>query len=257
MFTNTGFSYDGIRGEEILGLRIVRSGTGLYDQLHGVRRKVIKDKIRGRQVPYFYGYEEEVLEFEVTFNKPTPWTFEQRAEVTRWFDQDRHKEFISDDFPIIFRCSRVGQPIFSNVGSNEGFVTMQFECDAPHGWSQKKVHTFDLTTNPTSTTIEVYNRSNVYGYYEPIINFDLSGSATSISIANNTDGGRIFEFTGLDTLEQIEVDNDLKRIVSSTGNLRLSNLTSRRFFRMPQGRNVLEVTGTCTLQFICQFPIMI
>ncbi len=257
-FINTAFTFDGIDSEDMYGLKLIKLNTDFFEQNFGVPRMTIKEKIKGRKKPYFYGLEEDVLSFTVILAKETSWTYKERQEIIKWLFQNTYKEFISLDTPnIIFKCIAVGNPKFYNNSLNQGYAEIQFECDAPHAWSPISIQKFDLSGNTTSTIIELSNKSNIEKYYYPEIEFQLQDDSTSVKLENLSDGGRVFEFTNLQTNETVYVNNATKHIISDTGLYRLSNLTNKQFLRLIYGVNQIKVTGKCTLQFRSQYPIAV
>jgi hypothetical protein len=103
--------------------------------------------------------------------------------------------------------------------------------------------------------LEIENIGNIKPYHYPEVEFLLQGDSTGITIQNLSDSGRIFEFTNLTMGENIYVDNDKQRIITSLSDTyRLDNF-NKNWLRLVQGVNQLKITGKCTLQIRCQFPM--
>lgn len=257
-FVDTRFSFDGIESEDMYDLHLVQTESGLIEKTFGMPRSTVKEYSKRRRKPTHYGIQEEVLMLNIKIAKEDGWTTRQELEVKRWLSKKTFREFISYDTPdIIYKCKRVGQPVFYTNGSH-GYVEIEFECDAPHAYSRLSVETFDLSTNTGTEIIEIENRSNIDDeYYYPEIEVELQDTSTSFSVVNLTDNQRVFEFTDLNVGEGIYVNNEHGTIISSLDIPRLDNLTNRRFFRMKYGVNRIEVTGKVIIQFRCQFPVIV
>lgn len=259
MFVGTSFSYNGKSGDDMYGLKVVRTSSGLIQQTFGLSRKTLTDKIKNRSKVYTYGVEQDVLSFEVEFAKEGDWTYQQRIEVARWLLQkEKYLTFVSDDYPLEFDCMATDQAEFYTNGK-KGCMKVKFECNSSCAYSPTAINTYNLTSNtPTGTIIEMYNKSNVGDmYFWPEIQFKLSGTDTGFSFTNLNDDNRVFAFTGLSTNEEIYVNNETEKIYSATSNTRLSNLTDGKFFRLVYGLNRIKVIGTGTLTTRMRYPMMI
>jgi len=257
-FVNTDFIFDGINSSDMYNLKIVKLETGLFEQTFGMPRSTIKDFIKNRKKPYFYKLREDVLKLNIQIAKDTEWTNQEKYDVLKWLSQETYKDFIStDQNDIVYKCILVGEPKFYNNGNNEGYAELEFECDAPHAYTQQTVQTFDLSDNTTTTTIEVENKSNIDDYYYPEVEVALQGTSTSFILTNLSDGGRQFEFTSLTSGETIYINNESGTIISDLDLNRLPNLTDKKFFRLVYGVNQIQVTGEMILKIRYQYPIIV
>ena len=103
---------------------------------------------------------------------------------------------------------------------------------------------------------DVHNRSTHNGWYCPKVELTLSG-ASSFSIQNDSDGGRISAFTDIPAgfaNAVISIDNQNQIITSSTGD-NLYPYFNKKFFRLARGDNRLKITGTGKLKILCSFPV--
>jgi len=258
MFISTNFTYDNSTSDE-MGVWLVRVETGLVEQNFGIPRTTITEKIKGRKRPYLYGFTEEVIKFSITLAKSNTnhtWTLAEKRSICTWLFKNSYKDFVSDDdIEIVYKCVAVGSPKFYTSTNEDGYCVVDFECDAPHPWSASNVQTFDLSSISSATTIQIQNLSNIDDYYYPELEFQLKSTATAFKLVNNNDGGRIFEFTGLNALETVYINNETKQIISDSGNYRYSALTDKRFFRLPYGTSNCVISYPCIITVRSQFPI--
>jgi hypothetical protein len=265
MFTSELFTINGTKSSDIGvdGCYLVRTESEITRPIMG-QKSVVKDTIRYKNLPYFYTVEKDIISFDLKFSLlNNEFDSDRLFEVSSYFAQDKYVEFTSADYPgIIFYVIATSIELIT-YGSFKGFLQVRLENFANFAISNLEIATFDFSNLTTPQTFELYAKFNVnhpkYGaYYFPKLLIDMKGSATSITINNISDGNRSFGFTGLTPLESLEIDNDLKQIVSSTGNYRLNNMINNHaWFRLTKGLNKLIVNAPSTLQFQCQFLIYV
>ena len=255
-FISVGFSYDGVRGEDMFGLKLVRESASLIDQFFGRSRDILKDQLKYDNRIIDYGTKDNNLEFTVYLAKENPWTFQERTEVNRWLFKNSFRDFITDDYPLVFKIKPKNAK-FSNTGGQQGIIKIDFESNASTAFSPLSSQSFDLSSNTGTTNISITNSSNFSGKftrYRPEMQFTLSGS-TSIMIENLSDGGRTFEMTGLTDGETIYVNHRTGKTIPETA---IANVENRRFLELVYGANNLRITGQLSdLTFRMQFPIMV
>ena len=240
------------------GIMLVKMDSGLIEQPFGISRKTITDKIKNNSRNYYYGTESEVINFKLQFMKFSPWTYEQRVRVTQWFFYSGYKDFISEDFPLVYKIIGVGEPKFYNNGNNEGYLEIEFETDQPYAYSPVEISSFDLSDNVSTTIITAENKSNVpdFYYYNPEIQIELL-EGVGFVINNLTDGNREFSFSGLTEGEVVYCNCETGLVYSTLNNTRLSNLSNKQFLRLKYGVNNLMVAGKVNILFRMQYPMMV
>lgn len=132
--------------------------------------------------------------------------------------------------------------------------TAKVTCDSPYGYMFPK--NFHYSCSGTSN-IQLISRSTINQLYYPKMKIQLNGSNT-ISIVNQSCGNSELKFSGLPQSHflTISVDNDLCKIESSDN--AYSNLyqyCNFNWFPLKRGMNKIRVTGSCILDFICEFPV--
>ena len=256
MFIETDAVFDGTYFSD-MDLTLISTGSGAREVNFGTKQSIVEEKVRSKN--YLYRVDEEPLTFSIAvlLDEDKEWSYEKRREVINWLFKKEYKEFRSLDFPnIVYYVIAAGDAKLTLASSQRGYFTIEFRCDAPHGWTYPvSVIDYDLSTNTTSTIIEIENLSNIREVYYPELEFVLQGTSTSLSIVNLSDGLRTFSFSGLNTSEEIYVDNDKQRIITSVANTYRLDKFNKNWLRLVQGANRLQITGKCTLQIRCQFPM--
>lgn len=260
-FTSELFTIDGIQASSIgvNGAILVRTNSEISRSVIG-SKNILKDTIRYRNIPYFYGVEKDVITFDLKISLLDN-EFDQNAmdELGRIFAKDRYVKFTSCDFPNIEFYVICKSMDLITYGTYKGWISVQLENFASFGVSHCEDY-WDFSNLTTTQTFEIYAKFNVMHpkykeyYYFPILNIDMKGSSTNITITNLSDENRTFGFTGLTAQETLEIDNDAKSIISSTGNGRIDNLVGHRWFRFVSNVNKLTINQPCILQFISYFP---
>lgn len=127
-------------------------------------------------------------------------------------------------------------------------------CDSPYGY--RFPEKFHYICNGT-TNIQLISRSTINQLYYPKMKIQLNGSDT-ISIVNQSCDGAELKFTGLpqEYFLTISVDNDLCKIESSDASYsNLYQYCNFNWFPLKRGMNKITITGSCILDFICEFPV--
>lgn len=124
-------------------------------------------------------------------------------------------------------------------------------CDGPYAY--RYPHTYSYSIDG-STAVTLYNSSSLHGYYKPKLSW-VTSSGGDVEIVNQSDNGRTFAFSGVPTsVTTIDVDNE-NCLITNSADLNLYKYFNYNFLRLVPGANVLEVTGTGTLQITCEFPV--
>lgn len=256
MFINTSFTFDNITSDTY-NLMLCKLDIGLIEGQFGIKRSIIEEKVTGKSSPYFFGLEDEPLTFTTILAREKEWDYETRNAVARWLFKNDYRDFVSTDNPnIVYKCICIDNPTIALTGNSEGYITLNWRCDGKCPYSPVYLETFDLTSNTTTTTITIENKSNLNEYYYPEIEFTLSGDSTGFKLKNLTDSGRESTFTTLNTEEKVYVNNQRKQIISDDNVYRYGNFNNN-WFRLVYGINQIQVTGKGTLAVRSQFPIMI
>lgn len=258
MFINSEFYYDGQSSKEF-NISIVHVSGGLVAGQFGINRNIKEEKIFNNPLPYFFGLEETPLTFTLELYLDGSWSYEQRTKIAKWLFKNDYKSFYSIDNPqVIYECMAVGNPSRHFTGSFEGYVNIEFRCNAPYAWSPISTQTYDFSNNVDIQTITLENNCNLNDYiHYPEVEFQLVGDCTGITITNVTNGGKQTSFTGLNEGETIYIDNKKKIIkTDETGLYRYSKF-NKVWFCLVYGQNQIQVVGKCILRIRSRFPVVV
>lgn len=257
---STDFSYDNRDCSEF-GLYVVRLQRGMVQTPYTSNKTILEEHPKKVITPFFFGVQHQPLTFDVTLAPIDADEFDQDKlyEIGRWLFQDKYKPFISgDNEGKIYYCMPVNKVDFYTNDFKNGYINLEFRCRDGFGWTFPQEAEYDLSDNvgSTPTSIVINNVSNVgVEYYYPEIEIELQESETGFSITNNSDGGRVCSFSGLDTSETIYIDNQKKTIVSDTDAYRFDEW-NKIWFRLVQGYNYIDIVGKCIITFKTQYPII-
>jgi hypothetical protein len=264
-FTSDKFIINGVNSSDIGvdGCYLIRRESEINRQIMG-QRSVVKDTIRYKSLPYFYTTEQNVIEFDLKFSLlEGEFTEDKLYEISSLFSKNNYVEFRSIDYPgVVFFVIATSIELIT-FGSFQGYLQIHLENCAGHAFSEMMVSTFYFSSLTTPQIFEIDAKFNVphpkHGfYYYPELLIDMKGSATAITIIANSDAGRNFGFTNLTPLENLVIDNELKQIISSTDNYRLSNMiNSHAWFRLIQNHNIFTVNAPSIIQIKARYPLYI
>jgi len=262
-FTGMDFIINGVKSSDIgiNGCYLVRTNAEISYPLMG-NKTIVEEKVDKRNAPYFYGVETEPLEFDLKFclleDRMTPDTLYDLAMV---FAKDKYVSFESCDFiGRIFYVICLELNVIT-YGTYQGWIEAHLRTSSSNAFSNIEIATFDLSDLTAPTEIVITNKSNVmnlkYGeyIYEPQITVDLLDNNTSFTFTNLSNGGEVFGFTGLTANESLTAYNKDRRIVSSTGNPRISKLINKNWFKLVYGDNRIVIDKKMIVQIRSQFPL--
>jgi len=226
--------------------------SGLYeDELIG-EQKILKTTIKNRTKPYFQGIERSPKTLKITAAFLEAWDDDKMDDVINWlFDVDYYVPLIFDELPNrIFYVLPVGSVSLFHNGLKQGYFNLELECNDHYSYSPVYSVEYDLTTNPTTTTIEINNLGHTYCY--PNIIVEKSGTGV-FQINNLSDANAEFKFDSITDGRTVTIYNEEEIIVSSQAGEYLDDDFNDGFLRLLRGVNELEITGTGVVTFQYQF----
>jgi hypothetical protein len=266
MFASELFIIDGVSSKDlgVNGCYLVRTNSQMDRQIIG-DRDIVMDKSPYLDTPFFYKTNKNNIEFDLQFSiLDDIYTEDTLFELNKVFAQDRFVTFSSLDYPKVFFYVICTSLHLITFGMHKGWLEAHMVTSAPYAYALPQVSTFDFSDLITTQTFEIFCKSNVmnslYGQYVyfPKLKIDMKGSATAITLNNKSDGNRAFGFTGLTALESLDIDNELKKIESSTESNRIGNmLTGHLWFRLVYGRNVISINAPAIIQIEQVVPVYI
>lgn len=267
-FEGCGFAFDGVPASEF-GLILYDFGSNTQgDSPIASTGEIISETLQKRARSYLYGVSQsKPLEFQLVFgvnrrsasaHKPLDrWDIQA---ITAWLtghDDGKWKwlEIEQPDLETVrYRCL-----ISELTPISEGLETWGFSCrvtcDSPFGYTYPETYCYRLTGE--SKKILLFNRSSFHGAYYPRLEIFLKGG-DGISIVNESDGERKFQFSGLAGFVPLilTVDNE-NQVIQADKRLPKSAYSyfNMNFFRLVRGDNSLVISGQGLIKIICEFPV--
>lgn len=251
------FIFDNIKSQDMEEMWLVRMESGLVESPFFGGQDIEEEWVGDRITPYDYGIQLNPIEFTIKISPlDKKWTPQLKNAIGRWLIHREYKLFQTcDDLGKYYYVKCVEAPNFK-LASNRGYLELTFRSNSAFAWSPTYIDSHDLRINPTSKIITMDNLSNINQNYRPIIEIELTGGSTGVTLKNLSNGGLNFEFVGLSPNELISVDNENEFILSNNP---LSNPFSKfdgDFLELVYGVNQIEVFGKCIIRTKMQFPIL-
>lgn len=266
MFISSAFTINGVSSTElgVTGVKIIRTDGGpVTAQMMG-DRTVKQEKLPKSDVSILYDVEQNNIEFDLklAFSGNEDLSPENLLSLTKDFSKTKYVPFTSAEYPgKVFYVITTTMHKVRN-GDFKGWLELHLVTPTPYAFFEPSVEVFDLSSIAAPTNIELINPTNVmsrkYGdyIYQPKLIIELKGATTSFSLSNIS-SGEICSMTDLTVLETITLDNEHRRIVSSTGSPRISHLVNRNWFRLIGGTNVIQVDHQMILTANLRIPVYI
>lgn len=263
-FYGSEFIFDGVPSSEY-GLMIYSFGSEGQEDVSFQNGEIIEDRIPGRYDALTYGLvQNQALEYTLVFGANMESIDAERhidryevETIAAWLTGHNRRKWLTivqDDMEYYrYKCF-ISELKLITDGSMPWAFSCKVTCDSPFAYSLPEEYVYTVA-NETNLFI-LFNRSKFSGYYRPNMVITPQGGGT-VSIVNQSDNNRTFQFTSLPGSEkEIYIDNKNQIISGSTG-LNLYPYFNMKFMRLVHGDNKLSITGNATVKFICEFPVNI
>ncbi len=187
----------------------------------------------------------------------TVWTDIEIADVVGWLFQDTFKKFQPTDFTeqsynLVYYLKAIEMKKFLNPNL-EGYIEITFQ---PYDAYVYAVSNNSLVVGGRETRT-ITNLSNVNSVYYPKIRVrNLGNVYNTITISNQTNG-KTLSISGMESGEMVIIDCAIGSVVNENGGNRFSVLQNFDFIGLDRGNNVISLSANCTIEFICEFPMII
>lgn len=276
------FVFDDIPSWEY-GLVIYDLGGANEDGDFTTPAEIVEDRINNRYTPLHYGVKRnEPLKFQLHFGVD-PRAVDKREWLDRWeidaiaswlteHNDYKYLEIFQQDLDTIrYKCI-ITDLTYSSYGKYPWAFTCEVTCDSPYAYLYPESHIISLTSTSGATSAGKIERIRCLAspkYYRPKLKITTS-NVQSISIINNSDGGRELSLTNLPggsmTLS-IDNENEILSKLDNNGaidtSLNLYDKFNMKYFRFVRGINEIYLSATrknstvfsVAAEFLCEFPI--
>ena len=263
-FCGNTFIFDDIPCTEF-GLMLYHFGSNEQDDVNFQNGSVIEDRLPSRYDALMYGISQnQALEYTLVFGANMD-SIDQNSSLDRfeveaivaWLTGHRKRKWLTivqDDMETFRYKCLISELKLITYGDMPWAFSCKVSCDSPFAYTFPEE--FDYTLSG-QTNVNFHNRSSYNGYYCPNLEITLNGGQ-SISIVNESDENRVFEFTGLPTNKDLIIYVDNKnQVITNNLDLNLYPYFNMKFLRLVRGYNMLKITGTGSVKFLCEFPVNI
>jgi phage-related protein len=250
MRESVGIVFDGVEMLKENGVQINDEG-GLFSETFVATKSIKEERVRGNDVPYFFGIEREPLSFSLAFYFDEELSDERKRHIARILDQDVYKPMYAVDNPHrIYYAMCIDDSTHIHNGIQMGYVKLNFRTNAPFAFSPVYFDNHDFSDN-TEKGIEITFEN--HGDYEckPILEVHMLEDG-NFSIINFSNEGQEVKFTNLKKDEVITVDCIKEYVKSNINDLPFENFNDV-YLSFVRGYNYLNVKGKCILNFRYQF----
>jgi len=259
MFNSYEFTFAGV-SSKAFGLMIYDIGNNAQEDVSfGNIAEIEQERIPRMVHPIHYGvnYHAKPLEFSLVFGAQDPLNRYEMEEIAYWLTGYQDYQWMTlgqeDLLHCQFRCL-VKELTPITVGWLPYAFKAKIVCDCPYAYSEEKTQSFTISGE---TTVFVQNDGYVREYVKPVIEYELS-SGNSISIVNQSDGGRTFTLTNIPSgSSRIQIDSGKCMLTDKSVGKNLYANSNLKFPRLVTGDNSLKVTGngTMTVKYRCFYNV--
>lgn len=256
MFNAYEFSFAG-ESSLMYGLMLYDiDGKGQGDVAFGNSADIVETRTNNRIQPIHFGvnYHGKPLEFKLVFGSERALDRYELESIGFWLTGHQNYQWLSIEQPdmerVQFRCL-----ITQLTPISYGWLPIAFEatvvCDCPYAYGFPFEKQYTISGN---TEILFRNESSVREYIKPVISFVPSAGTTTLTVVNESDGGRVFEIKNLPASDiNVIIDNSNGIIQEKNFGYNLYGGFNLNFFRLVHGDNIIQVTGNGTLTITGRF----
>ena len=182
------------------------------------------------------------------------WNEGSITNVYSWLFKKDFKKFQTLDYPGNYNlCYYLKAVSFKKVLNPDfhGYLEVEFKSYSPYCYSIPN----NSPTLSNGETKVITNYSNLYEPYKPKIKISNRG-ASNIRITNRSNGSFV-EVAGLNSGEVIIVDCAMGTVMNSNGDNRFEVLQDYNLLGLEKGDNSINLSGSASVEFICEFPMII
>jgi len=225
---------------------------GLYKEKFMSKVIINRQKIRGRDKPYYMGKEREPIQFQVSFAFSETYDDVLIEDILKWLSPAYFEEMYFSEYPsLIFYCMPVDDIEIVHNGLKEGYLTLTFEnIDC---YKRSPVYS-TLVDNSTDSVVEIMNLGSVSIY--PKIEIEKLTEIGDISIFNLSNGNIEFKIEDLAIGEIVTIYNEDKDITTTLTNTYHYDDHNGYWLELLTGNNRLSITGKCNINFTYEFKYL-
>ena len=266
-FYGCEFCFDGVPCTEY-GLMIYHFGSNAQSDISFQTGDIQEERINGRYDSILYGVSQnKALEYTLVFGANMESIDANRSldryeveAVAAWLTGHTERKWLSisqDDMESFrYKCLITDLKLIT-YGDYPWAFSCTVSCDSPFAYTFPEVYSVYICNGEVEYNL--FNRSTYNGYYKPRIEIETYGNC-SISIKNNSDSGREFVLSNIQTGDPLTITIDNKnQIITSNDCSNMYPNFNCSFFRLVRGDNHLSITsdGEATIRFVCEFPVSI
>ena len=200
--------------------------------------------------PYYIQSSVEIKEIEMNLllydpRTMTPLKINETEDIYNWLITDDFASFISDDDPETIYYFKVISITKNFTFNGEGYLTVVFKPYSKYCYRRKRY----IKTVNGSTFLEIPNPSRLN--YSPIIEITNRGDENTINHIGD------MQIKGLSNGEKIIIDNLSKIVQDSNGNNRFSTCNRKWIELKANSFDRIILEGNMSVEFICEFPILL
>lgn len=178
--------------------------------------------------------------------KALQWNDDKIFEIQNWLITDEFAPFQEEysEYKIYLMCTKIEKKMI--LPTMQGVLECTFK---PYSHYKYKEYSTTLTVSSNSKSVNIENPSKFA--YRPMIIVTNLGDTNTVNKING------FEITGLSYREKVIIDNQMATVINSSGVNKFA-LCNRSWVELkPNGYTNITVSGKCSVEIQCEFPLLV
>lgn len=258
-FWNGEFYFNGIHSS-VYKVCMIDFNSREMVKLIGGSHSVLLDKETSYRGNILYKESEKTSEnitLQLCRTDNKAWTATDLIYLNSWLFQKNFKKFQPIDFSnqgynLIYYLKAIDMKKYLTPNMR-GYIEVVFQPYDSYVYAIP-TNSMELSSYETKTINSLSNISDPYYPKIKLINYGYKDN--HITITNNTNGKKL-EIEGVNNQEIIYIDCAIGSVVNSNNENRFDTLYNYDFISLENGNNDISLSGSCAIEFICEFPIIL
>lgn len=243
---NSYFNFDG-RSSRDFGIEVISTSGGMYEDILMASRSINKSKPTGRTKSMLQSITEEDIQFPLEIAFTNGFTDQLIEDVVLWLKTPYYRPFYFEEQPNrLFNLMISDSSALIHNGLKEGYITLTAQTNSPRVYSPIKLTSKTEVT--TTKNIEIVNNGHETIYPEISLTINDGTTVKLETLKENNEVENIFEIKNLTKGEDLYLNCYREIIESDIVGVYHYDDTVGHYPSFNRGKNILKITGNCTIQ---------
>lgn len=250
MLKSKNFTFNGIENTE-MGVLLVSFDNNTLNSIDVPFERSVSSSEYSSIKPMFATVDNEPSDIVLSLMyidqnyRALQWNDDKIFEIQNWLITDEFAPFQEEysEYKIYLMCTKIEKKMI--LPTMQGVLECTFK---PYSHYKYKEYSTSLSVSSGSKTVNIENPSKFI--YRPLIKLTNTGDTNTTNSING------FQIKGLSYGETVIIDSQMATVVSTSGVNKFS-LCNRSWVELQPGYTNLSISGKCSVEILCEFPLLV